>query len=188
VLDLEGLASHRGSAFGNLGLPPQPGQKSFEAHLWDELRRIPAGGYALAEGESKHIGRLVLPPQVYAALQTETTLWVNASLDYRTRIILDDYPAIDHLRAGFVRPLKALRPRLGGETVDRLLGLLERGEWEELVRDLMVLYYDPLYCHTRPQRRIEIDIEPEEQGLARLKTAIDQVLAEKKAAARHEED
>lgn len=187
VLDLEGLASHRGSAFGNLGLPPQPSQKSFEARLWDELRRIPSGGYALAEGESKHIGRLVLPPSVYAALQVETTLWVNASLDYRTRIILDDYPAIDHLRDGFVRPLKALRPRLGGETVDRLLGLLEGGDWETLVRELMVLYYDPLYRHTRPQRRIEIDIEPEEQGLVRLKTAIDQVLAEKRPEIRGEE-
>jgi tRNA 2-selenouridine synthase len=180
VLDLEGLASHRGSAFGALGLAPQPSQKSFEAHLWDELRRIPPGDYALAEGESKHIGRLVLPPQVYEALQVETTLWVNAPLDYRTRIILDDYPALDRLRASFVRPLKALRPRLGGETVDRLLGLLERGEWAALVRDLMVLYYDPLYRHTRPERRIEIDIDPEEQGIVCLKAAIDRVLADKR--------
>jgi len=176
VLDLEGLASHRGSAFGNLGLAPQPGQKAFEALLWDELRRIPPGAYALAEGESKHIGRLVLPPKVYEALQTETTLWVNASLDYRTRIILDDYPAIDSLRGAFVRPLKALRPRLGGEAVERMLGLLERGEWVELVRDLMVLYYDPLYRHTRPENRIEIDIEPEEQGVARLRAAIARLL------------
>jgi len=179
VLDLEGLASHRGSAFGNLGLPPQPGQISFEAHLWDELRRIPQDGYALAEGESKHIGRLVLPPKVYEALQTETTLWVNASLDYRSRIILDDYPAIDELRGAFVRPLKALRPRLGGETVERLLGLLERGEWAELVRELMVLYYDPLYRHTRPENRIEIDIEPESEGIPRLKAAIERVLGDR---------
>ena len=180
VLDLEGLANHRGSAFGNLGLPPQPGQQSFEAHLWDELRRVPLGGYALAEGESKHIGRLVLPPKVYEALQLETTLWVNASLEHRARIILDDYPAIDSLREAFVRPLKALRPRLGGETVERLLGLLERGEWEALVRDLMILYYARLYRHTRRERRIEIDIEPEEEGIGRLRAAIDRVLAEKR--------
>ena len=118
----------------------------------------------------------MLPPKVYEALQTETTLWVNASLDYRTRIILDDYPAIDELRAAFVRPLKALRPRLGGETVERMLGLLECGEWEALVRDLMVLYYDPLYRHTRPESRVEIDIEPESEGIPRLKDAISRVL------------
>jgi tRNA 2-selenouridine synthase len=178
VLDLEGMASHRGSAFGNLGLPAQPTQKAFEALLWDALRRVPPGGYALAEGESRHIGRLALPLRVYEALQTETSLWVNASLDYRVRVILDDYPARDGLKEAFARPLQALRPRLGGETTARLLELLERGEWEPLVRQLMVLYYDPLYEHTRPQRRIEVDIEPEGEGLARLKAAITRVLAE----------
>lgn len=176
VIDLEGMASHRGSAFGGLGLPEQPSQKMFEALLWDELRRVPKDGYALAEGESRHIGRIYLPPRVHQALQLETTLWVNASLDYRTRIILDDYPARDELKAPFARPLQLLRSRLGNQTVDRLLGLLHRGEWEELVKELMVLYYDPLYEHTRPQNRIEIDIEPEEEGIGRLREAVGRVL------------
>lgn len=176
VLDLEGLANHRGSAFGALGLPPQPSQKAFETMLWDELRQIPPDGYALAEGESRHIGRLSLPPRVFAALQTETTLWINASLDCRTRIILADYPARDSLREAFIRPLQALKPRLGGEVVDRLLALLEAGEWETLTQELMVRYYDPLYEHTRPENRIEIDIEPQEEGIGHLRVAIAEVL------------
>lgn len=44
-------------------------------------------------------------------------------------------------------------------------------------RDLMVLYDDPLYRHTRPVNRVEIDIEPEEEGMERVKAAIGQVLA-----------
>lgn len=179
VLDLEGLANHRGSAFGGLGLGEQPSQKMFEARLWNALRRVPPEGYALAEGESRHIGRVILPPTLHDALQTETSLWIEASLDYRVQVILDDYPARDHLKDAFVRPLRALRQRLGGETVDTLLTLLEEGQWETLVRELMVRYYDPLYRHTRPGNRIEIDIEPEEQGLARLEAAIARVLAEK---------
>jgi tRNA 2-selenouridine synthase len=178
VLDLEGLANHRGSAFGGLGLGAQPGQKAFEAALWDELRRIPPGAYALAEGESPHIGRLVLPPRLYAALQTETSLWINASLAWRTAVILDDYPARDELKAAFVRPLQALRERLGKEKVEELLALLERGAWEELVGELMLRYYDPLYRHTRPERRIEIDIEPLAAGMERLQAAIAGVLGE----------
>lgn len=175
VIDLEGLAHHRGSAFGGLGLQNQPTQKTFETRLWDALRQIPEDGYALAEGESKHIGRLVVPPRVFEALQQETTLWINASLDYRVQVTLDDYPAVDDLKPSFIAPLNALRQRLGAETVERLLGLLEAGRWQELVRDLMVLYYDPLYRHTRPERRLEIDIEPEEEGLRRLRTAIEAV-------------
>ena len=178
VLDLEGLANHRGSAFGGLGLGDQPGQKHFEAALWDALRQVPPGSYALAEGESSHIGRLVLPPALYASLQTETTLWINASLAWRIAVILDDYPARDELKATFVRPLKALRERLGTEKVEELLQLLERGEWETLVGELMLRYYDPLYRHTRPERRVEIDIEPLAEGVSRLEAAIAMLLAE----------
>jgi len=180
VLDLEGLANHRGSAFGGLGLGSQPNQKSFEAALWDELRRIPPGSWALAEGESPHIGRLVLPKPVYNALQLETTLWINASLAFRSAVILDDYPARDELKAAFVRPLKALRERLGAEKVEELLGMLERGEWETLVAELMVRYYDPLYRHTRPEKRIEIDIEPLPEGIARVEAAIAGVLSDER--------
>ncbi len=182
VVDLEGLANHRGSAFGALGLAPQPTQKAFEALLWEALRKIPRDGYVLAEGESKHIGKLVLPPRVHDSLQWETSIWLEASLEYRTRIILEDYPVSSIPRAQFVAPIAALRRRLGAETVDRLLALLDGGRWEELVRDLMVLYYDPLYFHTHPERRIEVCLEPEEEGVAQVKEAIAQILAEAPAS------
>lgn len=177
VIDLEGLANHRGSAFGGLGLPDQPSQKMFEALLWDQLRLIPEDGYVLVEGESRHIGRRTLPPKVYSALQLETSLWVEASLDYRANIILDDYPALDQLQQDFEPPIKALKERLGGQRTAELLELLHRGEWQELVRALMVDYYDPLYRHTKPEKRIDISIEAEAEGLLRLKQAIEAILA-----------
>jgi tRNA 2-selenouridine synthase len=179
VLDLEALANHRGSAFGGLGLGQQPSQKQFEALLWDAMRFIPPGSYALAEGESRHIGRVALPQQVYAALQREVSLWVEASLDYRVKVILDDYPALDSLKEEFVRPLRALKERLGKEQVAAFLELLEAGDWARLVAELMVHYYDPLYRHTCPEpaRRIDVPIEPEADGLLRLREAIQKILA-----------
>jgi tRNA 2-selenouridine synthase len=177
VIDLEGLANHRGSAFGALGLPNQPSQKKFEALLWEELRKIPEDGYVLAEGESRHIGRRTLPPRVYAALQLETSLWIDASLDYRAKIILDDYPARDQLREEFTAPIKALKERLGSQRTEEMLELLHRGEWQQLAKELMVDYYDPLYRHTKPEKRIEISIEAEAEGMARLKQAIAAILA-----------
>lgn len=183
IIDLEGLANHRGSAFGHLGLPPQPSQRMFEALLWDALRRIPPGDYALAEGESRHIGRVILPLRVYQALQTEVSLWVEAPLATRVRNILADYPARDHLREQFAAPIRALKERCGRETVEELLTLLKSGAWEELVRELMLRYYDPLYRHTFPARRIEIMIEPETAGLPLLREAIAALLASPPATA-----
>jgi len=176
VLDLEGLAHHRGSAFGALGLPPQPSQKMFEARLWDRLRRLSPEDFVLTEGESRMIGRVQLPLRVYQALQRETSLWLTADLDTRVRQILEDYPVRELPKEGFAAPIRGLRRRLGAATEERLLDLLARDQWPELVRELMVLYYDPLYLHSFPSRRIEIAIDRPD-GLERLRQAVRELLA-----------
>jgi len=172
VLDLEGLACHRGSAFGAVGLEQQPTQKNFEALLWDAMRRIPVDGYALSEGESRHIGRLALPKKVYEALQIETSLWIDTPMEQRIDIILEDYPAREAQAALFERPIKALTERLGKQKVESLLVYLQQGAWRELVRELMVDYYDPLYQHTYPERRVEIDMASWDDGLEQLKREV----------------
>ena len=175
VVDLEGLANHRGSAFGALGLQPQPRQKMFETLLWDRLQQLESADYLLTEGESLHIGRLQVPKRFHQQMQVQTSLWLNASLEFRTRIILEDYPALDRLREQFEKPICALKERLGKKVVEQLLVFLNAGKWEELVRELMVHYYDPLYLHTRPEQRIEIDLEPFAEGLQRVVEAIDRL-------------
>ncbi|MDO3378669.1 tRNA 2-selenouridine(34) synthase MnmH [Geoalkalibacter halelectricus] len=177
VIDLEALANHRGSAFGALGLGVQPSQKMFEALLWDALRRIPEDGYCLVEGESRHIGKCQLPPRVYQAMQEQTSLWLNASLDTRVARILRDYPVAAAARELYRAPICALRPRLGTEVVERLLGLLDDEDWSALVRELMVLYYDPLYRHSLPARRLEIDVDDEDGAARHIAAAIAQLLA-----------
>jgi tRNA 2-selenouridine synthase len=176
VLDLEGLANHRGSAFGNLGMPPQPGQKMFEALIWDQLRRVASDGYVIAEGESRHIGKVALPVELYKSLQSETSVWLKASLQQRIVNILDDYPAIDSLKEDFVEPIMALKDKLGKKKVAEYLKMLDAGNWSELVGDLMENYYDPLYRHTFPERRIEVELEADGTALQRVQAAISKVL------------
>jgi tRNA 2-selenouridine synthase len=114
----------------------------------------------------------MLPEGFFTSLQKGDNLWLNASLDYRVQTILEEYPALDHMKDSFVAPIQALKRRLGKKAVDDLLGLLERGEWEKLTRELMVGYYDPMYRHTLPHERLEIDVEPEAEGIKALKTVI----------------
>ncbi len=176
VVDLEGLANHRGSAFGALGLEPQPSQKMFEALLWDRLDQLDAG-YLVTEGESLHIGRLLVPKSFHQAMQQKKSLWLEGSLELRTRIILEDYPALDQLREQFEKPILALKERLGKQVVGELLELLRQGEWESLVKELMVRYYDPLYLHTLPQERLEIPLEPFESAAERVASALQRLIA-----------
>jgi tRNA 2-selenouridine synthase len=178
VVDLEGLANHRGSAFGALGLEPQPSQKMFEALLWDRLDRLSGRDYLLTEGESLHIGRLTVPKRFHQAMQVEPSLWLTASLDTRTRIILEEYPALDRLRDQFARPLNSLKERLGKAVLAELNQLLDDGRWDPLVRELMVRYYDPLYLHTLPEQRVEISLDDYEKGVGEVAAFLDGLAAD----------
>lgn len=177
VVDLEGLANHRGSAFGNLGLEPQPSQKMFDALLWERLEQLQEHPYLLTEGESLHIGRVLVPKQFHQAMQVQPSLWLSASLDLRTQIILEDYPALDQLRSQFERPINALKERLGSKVVAEFLELLNTGQWDKLVRELMVRYYDPLYFHTLPEHRVEIEIETIAGGTSKVAAAVDELVS-----------
>lgn len=175
VVDLEGLANHRGSAFGALGLEPQPSQKMFEALLWDRLDQLSDEKCLITEGESLHIGRIMVPKRLHQAMQVQTSLWLTASLETRTQIILEEYPALDQLREQFEQPLASLKERLGKEKLSELRNLLNSGEWSSLVRELMVYYYDPLYLHTLPEQRLEIALEPFDQGVNKIVSALQQL-------------
>lgn len=176
VIDLEGLANHRGSAFGGVGLGEQPGQKQFEALLWEQLQFAPADSWALTEGESRHIGKLLLPLRFFHSLQSETTLWVETSLENRIKIILEDY-CVDQLpEEAFINPIQSLQRRLGIAEVENMLELLRQKNWHELVAELMLKYYDPLYRHTKPDNRITVELDPFATQQTQLLQAVDSIL------------
>ncbi|MEA3543619.1 MAG: tRNA 2-selenouridine(34) synthase MnmH [Thermodesulfobacteriota bacterium] len=175
VIDLEGLANHRGSAFGALGLESQPSQKKFEALLWARLEQLKNKAYLVTEGESLHIGRIMIPKSFHQAMQVEPSIWLTASLNVRTQIILEDYPALDQLREQFKKPIYALKERLGSTVVAEFLELLDSGQWDKLVRELMVRYYDPLYLHTLPEHRVEIELETVDFATQKVAVALDRL-------------
>ena len=168
VVDLEKLANHRGSAFGGLGLGRQPGQKLFEARLWNRLDELKNSPYLITEGESRHIGRVAVPLRFHRAMQAQTSLWLTTSMKLRTEIILADYPDLRQLQGPITHALDSLRERLGNTTVARLKQLQHNENWESLITELIQTYYDPLYLHTKPQQHLEICYDSVEQGTAEV--------------------
>lgn len=144
VIDLEGLACHRGSAFGELGLEQKVSQKRFETLLWDEFRSAPTGKPIIVEGESKRIGKLYLPGEMYEVMQMSRKIWCEASLETRVQRLLDEY-GCEEYREGMENSLKRIGRRLGGEKYSELSRLLERWELESFTTELIKHYYDKLY-------------------------------------------
>jgi tRNA 2-selenouridine synthase len=78
----------------------------------------------------------------------------------RIRVIAEDYAVDDLPSEDFAGAIDALIPRLGHKKISQLHQLLARREWNGLIESLMREYYDPLYAHTKPEKRVEIEVDP----------------------------
>jgi len=159
VIDLEGLARHRGSAFGSLGLGSQPAQKRFDTLVWDAFRSAPADRPIVVEGESQRIGQVMLPGQLYEVMTASLKVWCHASLETRVGRLATEY-ACQEYREPMADALERIRKKLGGQRYAELKGMLESWDVAGLARGLIELYYDRLYYKHRPWTPdLEIDLE-----------------------------
>ena len=150
IIDLEGIACHRGSAFGSLGLTQEHlTQKRFETLLWDELRKLPPGRPIFLEGESKRIGRMTLPGNFYEIMGESYKVWCTASLETRVRRLTEEY-GLKKYEEGLTESLLKIKKKLGGDKYAEISGYLQRWEMEPFMTELIVSYYDKLYYKVRP--------------------------------------
>jgi len=148
VVDLEGLARHRGSAFGSLGLIHDLSQKRFETLLWDAFRKLPADKPVLLEGESRRIGRITLPGNLYDVMRESVKVWCSASVETRVARLIAEY-GLPAYRTGMAEALERIRKKLGGDRYEEIRGYLERWEMVPFMEGLIRHYYDKLYYKTR---------------------------------------
>lgn len=164
VIDLEGLARHRGSAFGAMGLGEQPTQKRFDTLLWDALRQAPPGKPIVLEGESQRIGRITLPGNVYDIMAASCKVWCSVSVDTRVRRLTEEY-AHPEYRQPMAEALERIKKKLGGSGYAALQELLEGWDIPGLARGLVERYYDKLYYRHRPWiPEVEIELEDFREG------------------------
>ena len=148
TIDLEGLARHRGSAFGSLGLGEQPPQKRFETLLWDAFRKAPADRPIVVEGESKRIGRINLPGDLYEVMAAGTKVWCTVSVATRVKRLSAEY-AREEYRQPMAEALERIRKKLGGEQYTELQHKLAAWDIPGIAQDLIEQYYDKLYYRVR---------------------------------------
>jgi tRNA 2-selenouridine synthase len=148
VIDLEGLAQHRGSAFGQLGLTQNLCQRRFDTLLWDAFRRAPLGRPIILEGESRRIGRVNLPGTLYDVMRDSIKIWCTASLETRVARLIDEYGREEY-RQGMREALERIKKKLGGDRFAEINGYLEQWALPDFMRGLMEHYYDQLYYKVR---------------------------------------
>ncbi len=149
VIDLEGLAGHRGSVFGGIGLD-QPSQKMFDALLWQEVERLKDAPCILIEGESRKIGRLFIPEPFWKAMERGEKIYVELPLEERVKISMEDYGVDRFPSTVYLEALSRIRKILGDEKFREIEGLIREKRYTEAVSELMINYYDKLYARSTP--------------------------------------
>lgn len=168
VIDLEGLAKHRGSAFGALGLSQDLSQKRFETLLWNRLRKTPPEKPIVLEGESRRIGKIFLPGNLYEVMRESIKVWCETSIETRIDRLIDEYGKKEY-RDEMAGALLKIRKRLGTEKYEEILGYLENWDLRPFMRELLVNYYDRVYYKTREwQEDRMISLESYDRALEEL--------------------
>lgn len=144
VIDIEGLARHRGSVFGGRA-GGQPSQRAFEGLLAQALARLDPARPVVMEAESSKIGTLILPPTIWKAIIAAPRITVSAPLAERAGYLTRAYADIVADRAALGRLLDSLRPLHPAEVIDTWLAMAAAGDDRALAADLMARHYDPRY-------------------------------------------
>ncbi len=141
IVDLEGIASHKGSAFGAIGLPPQPTQEMFENLLATELFQKQADCFWL-EDESQRIGKLHIPHPFWNTMRTKPVFFIDIPFEQRLDFILIDYGQCN--KEMMADSIERISKRLGPLETKTALEHLENNNMEACFA-ILLAYYDKYY-------------------------------------------
>ena len=139
IVDLETLASHRGSVLGSLGMGEQPSVEMFENLLWEKIKPLEK---LILESESRKIGACILPEGLWASMLNGKVIELQVSFEQRLHRLTNEYAGFD--AAVLAERTDKLRKRLGGLACEQAKIAILEGRKREWVEILMG-YYDKSY-------------------------------------------
>jgi tRNA 2-selenouridine synthase len=149
VIDLEGLAHHRGSSFGAIGMEEQPTVEQFENILFDAFRSIDPQRRIWLEDESRAIGRVFVPEALWLQMQEAPVYRVQIPFGVRVQRLIHDYAGAP--KELLLAALERIKKRLGGLDYKNAAEAFENGDLAAAT-EIALRYYDKAYDYPHAQR------------------------------------
>ncbi|MDF2959090.1 MAG: tRNA 2-selenouridine synthase [Paenibacillus sp.] len=169
VLNLEGMAQHRGSIFGEIGKKPN-NQKTFDSLLVQELSRFADAPYLVMEAESKRVGKVALPDVVVRAKEQGTALFLEIPVHERVKHIISDYKPGEY-KTECIRAFGQIEKRIHTPIAAEIRESLKNDQYARAVELLLLYYYDPRYQYATERYekgRIAIEASDIEDALEKI--------------------
>ncbi|MEM9967933.1 MAG: tRNA 2-selenouridine(34) synthase MnmH [Pseudomonadota bacterium] len=160
ILDLEALAAHRGSLFGELE-DAQPSQKLFETRIASKLCQHSPHQITWVEAESSRIGERIVPPALWKSMRSAPRVRLSAALKERAHYLCKRYADLTTDAARLNAVLDQLCPYQPAETISTWRRQADQADWRALAEGLIQIHYDPRYKksvsdHREPYRCVEL--------------------------------
>lgn len=167
MIDLEGLANHRGSLFGCMP-GGQPSQKLFDSRLMAVIAGLDPGRPVVVEAESSRVGTVTLPKQLWAAMQAAEVVELTAKISDRVCRILDEYNSLINNYDVLNEAIARLPRHISKAQRADWLALVEADQTDLFVQSLIEEHYDPAYARGRVRAATRVAADDVETVLAAL--------------------
>ena len=148
VLDLEGIARHRGSLLGDVPGTAQPSQKWFESQLFDALGRLDDSRPVFVESESRRIGSVQMPDALLLQMRIGRAVTLVTPLEQRVALLKEEYAHFLSAPASLGACLEPLVELHGKAAIARWEAMAAAADWDQLVAELLETHYDPMYARS----------------------------------------
>jgi tRNA 2-selenouridine synthase len=142
VIDLEKLASHKGSAFGSLGQYPQPSSEHFANLLFEELKQNDPDQPLWLEDESRNIGNIFMPEEFYLNMQKNPVIILLMDVKTRLPRLIEEYSC--YSSDVLISIIMKISRRLGGDRTKEATEAVRRGDYTKAI-EITLHYYDKTY-------------------------------------------
>ncbi len=142
IIDLEGLANHKGSAFGRMGDGSQPTIEQFENNLFWEWKELDYNKTIWIEDESHRIGLVNIPMNFFNNMRSHPVIFLDIPREERARFLVKDYSSAN--KKMLADSITRITKRLGGLNTKLALEHLEKKELYEVAM-ICLIYYDKYY-------------------------------------------
>ncbi len=149
MLDLEGIANHKGSAFGALGQDDQPTTQQFENDLAAKLNRFDLEQNIWLEDESRMIGKVKIPDELFTQIRSSTVIKIEVSKENRIKRLINDYANFS--KNELINSINNISRRLGGLNSKLAIEAIEKEDYYTAT-DIILDYYDKTYTYGLSKR------------------------------------
>jgi len=145
VIDLEGIANHKGSVFGGIGQKDQPSTQQFQNDLLGELINLDKSKRIWVEGESQTIGRVFLPDSLWNRMNEASLIEINVPRNDRVIRLVKEYGLLP--KKDMENAIISLSKRIGEVRKNEILNEYREGKLESVAHKLLD-YYDNMYINS----------------------------------------